>query len=62
MSKRVDWEVETTIESKKSIVAMVANGISEAALPGNIGDKCISFYSWGADGLGSYLNNVRTVR
>jgi hypothetical protein len=53
----VSWELETSIELERPIVAMAVKGLEQATLPAPIRNR-VHFYEWNPASLGTYLENA----
>lgn len=54
----VDWELETSFEEDKKIIAMAIKGVERATLPKLIKEQNITFWTWDTEHLAKLLNKV----
>jgi len=57
-SSWVDWELETSFDEDKTIIAMAIKGVERATLPKLIKEKNITFWTWDVEHLAKLLNEV----
>jgi len=54
----VDWELKTSFEEDKMIIAMAIKGVEQATLPKLIKEQNITFWTWDVEYLAKLLNSV----
>lgn len=54
----VDWELETSFEEDKKIIAMAIKGVERATLSKLIKEQNITFWTWDTEHLAKLLNKV----
>lgn len=57
-SRWVDWELVTSDEEEKTIIAMAIKGVENAILPKFIKEKNLDFWSWDPEYLAKLINKT----